>query len=545
MPAKKAAAKNMKAAPKAKVAASTTKAAKKKSAASNAPKASAKGATAMKKAAAGTSTVFTLRLETHWCNNWGSSGINHERCDKIFQSKNDAAAHAAKLIDNFEVFEDEGYGQIPTDRRKNPPDNGELLETLDEEGERCVVYIKKHNSTEEAKRENDIPMEVNEEDEEQMENESSEEAEAEDEEDEVASSDIPEADRFCVTLRGQNGYSLTVCESTDIDAVMAKLAELKYVRMDTKTRKLCELSFEFEYDDDTPKLDFFGNAQVAIPGGGSGGQQHATLNTFLADVEALAFRCCPFKRFAGPVMLPKCVDLAFDHSGNCFGGGPEFRAPKLTTIDFQFCTYNADIDKCLSDSLNASPYLERFTSYKLWGPDKLGPLYLPSVKELNFYRSDCLSSLKIYAPRLEELGLRAAYDVRNVQLMARGSKDHKDFKTETGEKLNLTNAAEFSKFVLDVINGGPSKEKCEEWANWPRLKKVVWQCTDDGFPIGDYMSEDSESDYEESDNIESGGSPEPLPVHLVTVAGISEKERKNRARWIREVGNGGDGCSLM
>ena len=87
---------------------------------------------------------YKLRLETHW-NSWGNSGVIHDRCDKVFHTKQAAAAHAAKLIDNFGLFGDD---EVPTDKRKNPPDNGILLETIDGEGERCVVYIRKYGAGE-------------------------------------------------------------------------------------------------------------------------------------------------------------------------------------------------------------------------------------------------------------------------------------------------------------------------------------------------------------------------------------------------------------
>jgi len=343
---------------------------------------------------------------------------------------------------------------------------------------------------------------------------------------------------------GRGTYSITVRSPVDRDTLLAKLRDCKFEDKSTKGLELTMLVFKYEYDDDTPLLDFSGDAEVVL----AGDLGSATLNSFLASVKRLSFTCCPFAAFTG-VNLPQCTRLEFHNSGEA---PPDFCAPKLTSIWIQFCTYGGDdVDKVFAKSLNRSPYLCSFASYKLWGVRDLGSLYLPSVEDLSFYRADGLSSLKLYAPRLKMLDLRAAYAISKVSFLSRGSGEHKGLMevAAPGEKgtrpLNL-GKKDFSRFKLDVVNGGPRKETCIEWANWPRVSQVLWECDDEGFAIGmgcgsDRLSADDSADEgcedDSGDEDSDGGPREPLPLEVVTVGGISDAERRNRARWIRSEGS--------
>jgi len=74
-------------------------------------------------------------------------------------------------------------------------------------------------------------------------------------------------------------------------------------------------------------------------------------------------------------------------------------------------------------SLSRSPKLKRFSSYKLWGlggpKSKTHVLVLPNCEYLSLYRSDDLSYLKIWAPKLEELNLQACYSITEVTMLDR------------------------------------------------------------------------------------------------------------------------------
>jgi hypothetical protein len=72
-------------------------------------------------------------------------------------------------------------------------------------------------------------------------------------------------------------------------------------------------------------------------------------------------------------------------------------------------------------SLSRSPKLNSYFGYKVWG---LGAklehaLVLPNATTLDFYRSDDLRRLKLWAPRLEDLGLQACYSIERVTLLQR------------------------------------------------------------------------------------------------------------------------------
>ena len=76
-------------------------------------------------------------------------GMDHrEDCDEVFKSKAAAAKYAKELIESYEVFfgEDsfgESYGEVPVDKRDDPPDKGVLLQVCDMEGETQTIYIVK------------------------------------------------------------------------------------------------------------------------------------------------------------------------------------------------------------------------------------------------------------------------------------------------------------------------------------------------------------------------------------------------------------------
>ena len=137
------------------------------------------------------------------------------------------------------------------------------------------------------------------------------------------------------------------------------------------------------------------------------------------------------------VPCPNCLNLSFENSKGCYR--LIFTAPELLSISFDFCTFlSQTIDKDLSESLSNSPRLKGLHSYKLWGIDELRPLYLPSVEGVSFYRADSLRALKLYAPRLEELNLRAAYAISSVTLLEHGKNEHEHLlHIESGRPINL------------------------------------------------------------------------------------------------------------
>ena len=79
-----------------------------------------------------------------------------------------------------------------------------------------------------------------------------------------------------------------------------------------------------------------------------------------------------------------------------------------------------DLIICQSVS-SKSPKLECISSYKLWelGTKREHTLVLPNCSSFDIYKSDDVRGLKIWAPKLEELGLRACYDLSKVTMLKR------------------------------------------------------------------------------------------------------------------------------
>eukprot|EP00092_Neocalanus_flemingeri_P021543 GFUD01023365.1.p1 GENE.GFUD01023365.1~~GFUD01023365.1.p1 ORF type:complete len:335 (+),score=93.90 GFUD01023365.1:48-1052(+) len=118
--------------------------------------------------------------------------------------------------------------------------------------------------------------------------------------------------------------------------------------------------------------------------------------------------------------------------------------PNLRSMSFNFVTI-LDV-KDFGRSLSRSPKLENFSGYKLWGLGRKAEhsLVLPSCTSLDFYRSDDLRKLKLWAPRLEDLNLQACYDIKTVTLLERRPPGF------SGPEYEVT--GEPSKFVVNCAN---------------------------------------------------------------------------------------------
>jgi len=136
--------------------------------------------------------------------------------------------------------------------------------------------------------------------------------------------------------------------------------------------------------------------------------------------------------------------------------------PTLESLHFEFVDCD---DSCnFGPSLSKCPKLESFNSYKLWGLGSVREhtLVLPNCNSFDMVRSDCLLGLKIWAPKLEELGLRSCHDLRDVTMLKRrpGGYVGKDYKWK-GKKM--------SKFTVNVIN---TCLKPSYFNNWERVRRV-------------------------------------------------------------------------
>lgn len=215
------------------------------------------------------------------------------------------------------------------------------------------------------------------------------------------------------------------------------------------------------------------------------------------NLEKLEFYYCAVDFFS-LVNAPKLKWLSIEQASYCSIEHITFRLPSLEVLSFEFCTINDPSD--FGESLTNSPLLERFIAYKLWGlGDSLGrkTVYLPSCTDLSLYRSDDISSLKIYAPRLQSLNLRACYDMSKLWFGKRGKKGHAAWNLKSPEKP--------TPFTVNVVNSGIRGECRKYLKSHPRVSFITWQANDNMF-MCDFESQGGDderakwnSDYDEEE----------------------------------------------
>jgi len=188
------------------------------------------------------------------------------------------------------------------------------------------------------------------------------------------------------------------------------------------------------------------------------------------NLESLEFHYCSLDVFT-LVNAPKLKSLSFEQCTDSLEF-IKFRLPSLEHLSFDFITINDPSD--FGDSLSNSPLLETVFAYKLWGlGDSLGKktVYLPNCTDLNFWRSDDISSLKIYAPRLQSLNLRACYSMKNLSFGKRGKKEHAAW--------NLKSPLKPTSFTINVVNSG-IQGNCRKFIkSHPRVSFITWRAEDD------------------------------------------------------------------
>lgn len=155
-----------------------------------------------------------------------------------------------------------------------------------------------------------------------------------------------------------------------------------------------------DYDDDVPIIDF---SKVHFP-------KLRSIELYCQGVKAVHFT-----KENTPLLE------SFDLESN----GPQpleyfcLDLPNLVSLSFQFVEIAnpSDFGKSLSKCSN----LKSVNCYKLFGlgvpKSKTHNLVLPRCKSLDFYRSDDLNYLKIWAPHLECLNLQACYAIDEVTIL--------------------------------------------------------------------------------------------------------------------------------
>ena len=167
-------------------------------------------------------------------------------------------------------------------------------------------------------------------------------------------------------------------------------------------KNLKELDIQNEdYDDHLPVIDF---TSVKFP-------RLTSLSTYCQFIRTIHFT---------KENTPMLKTLNIEQSGH--QGMQYFLTdlPLLETMSFQFVTIHDP--RQFGPSLSRSPKLSYFSSYKLWGLSvgrrkNAHVLVLPSMDILDLYRSDDLDNMKIWAPKMTELNLRACYAISYVQIL--------------------------------------------------------------------------------------------------------------------------------
>jgi len=155
-----------------------------------------------------------------------------------------------------------------------------------------------------------------------------------------------------------------------------------------------------EYDDHTPIVDF---SKVHLP-----------------NVKSISLTCQGVKSVHFTIEnTPLLESLSIESNG------PQpleyflLHLPNLSHLSFQFV--HIDNPSGFGKSLSKCPNLESVDCYKLWGlgvpKSKTHVLVLPKCESLDFYRSDDLTYLKIWAPNLESLNLQACYSIEEVKIL--------------------------------------------------------------------------------------------------------------------------------
>ena len=126
----------------------------------------------------------------------------------------------------------------------------------------------------------------------------------------------------------------------------------------------------------------------------------------------------PSLLWIAPLHLPSVLAQSKERKGSNFAiWQPCFKVllPSLKRLRIEHYAPDDDV-RPINEMLAAATGLEQFGSYKLWVDEELR-FASNHLKRIRIYRSDCLSSLSIWAPNLEHLNLQCCWDLENVKLL--------------------------------------------------------------------------------------------------------------------------------
>merc|ERR1719186_2472710 len=187
-----------------------------------------------------------------------------------------------------------------------------------------------------------------------------------------------------------------------------------------------ELEIHPEYQDDSPTLDF---SEVSF------------LNLKSLTIHYQSLKAVHFTKEKTPLLSSLTLEQNCDEVETF-----HLDLPELRFMSFQFLTVRDPTG--FGKSLSRCPKLESFFGYKLWGlhvpKSKTHRLVLPNCSTLELHRSDDLNYLDIWAPKLEDLNLRACYSLDEVNILDRkpngyGGPQYSFNGTPSQYKVNLIN----------------------------------------------------------------------------------------------------------
>ncbi|KAI9020428.1 hypothetical protein DFJ74DRAFT_673095 [Hyaloraphidium curvatum] len=157
-------------------------------------------------------------------------------------------------------------------------------------------------------------------------------------------------------------------------------------------------------------------------------------------------------------------------------GGIHMDLPRLTYFSAQH--WMVDDPHGFGPSLSRCPKLETVNCYKLWGlgvgsRSRGHRLALPSLEELDLYRSDDLGFLEIWAPRLRKLNLQACYGIERVDVLGAPPEGYADYVKLAPQKA--------SRYIVNFIN---TSVPAGNVVRNPRCRKVFANDEDDEFGDG-------------------------------------------------------------
>ncbi len=198
-----------------------------------------------------------------------------------------------------------------------------------------------------------------------------------------------------------------------------------------------------------------------------------SLAIHLPSLEKLVLDGIKFKEIIlNDKLTPSITDLTMVNVGDISNMNFQVQLPTLQTLSISYMESDSLVS--INEMLTASNVLVSFQSYKLWVAGDI-PLTITSdaLESISIRRSDCLSSVAFWAPKLQSLDLIAMFDLSHVDILA----EHPGW---VGGEKHPTPL--LTKFLVDVTNsvGFGSEDMLQYLISHPRVESIQRQQDEDG-----------------------------------------------------------------